>query len=115
MSNTDVRKLNGVVVMMPKKDLTGGRETDELIELIKQSDADGTACLIINLEKVKLMSSMGLDALIIGQRKFLKRGAKVRLCNVKERHLQLLAILKLAQWFSVYDDEETAIASCADG
>jgi anti-anti-sigma factor len=114
MSNTDVRKLNGVLVMTPKRDLTGGQETDELIELIKQSDADGTACLVINLEKVKVMSSMGLDALIISQRKYLKRGAKVRLCNVKERHLQLLAILKLAQWFSIYDDEEKAIAGCAD-
>lgn len=114
MANTNVREWNGVVVMTPQKDLTGGQETDELIELIKQSDTDGKSCLVINLEKVKVMSSMGLDALIIGQRKYLKRGAKVRLCNVKERHLQLLAILKLAQWFSIYDDEEKAIAGCDD-
>jgi anti-anti-sigma factor len=113
MSDTDVKKLNGVVVLTPKKDLTGGKETDELIEEIKKADAAEISCLVINLQRVKVMSSMGLDALIIGQRKFLKRNAKMRLCNVKERHIQLLAILKLAQWFNVYDDEETAVASCA--
>jgi anti-anti-sigma factor len=114
MSNTEVKRLNGVVVLTPRKDLTGGEETDELIELIKTTDAEGVKCLVVNLHKVKVMSSMGLDALIIGQRKYLKRNAKMRLCNVRERHLQLLAILKLAQWFSVFDDEERAVASCAD-
>ena len=113
MRFVSINKKDGVVVLTPKKDLVGGDETDQLLEVINQLDEEGSMCLIVNLSKVGLMSSMGLDTLIVGRRKFLQRDAKMKLCNLKERHVQLLAVIHLAQWFDIYDNEDQAVTSCA--
>jgi anti-anti-sigma factor len=113
LKHTHVKRVDGVVVIKPHGDLTGGAETDELETLVDQLDEEGVRCLVVNLAAVGIMSSLALSRIIRAHVKFTKRGARVHLCNLDTRIEAVFVIAKLSMVFPVYQDETAAIAACA--
>ena len=109
---THVKQLDGVVVVRPHGNLTGGEETDEIERLVDQLDAERVPCLIFNLSDVGMMSTLGISRLIAAHVKFTKRNARIGLCNVDKRIQSIFVITKLTMVFGSYPDEEAAIAGC---
>jgi len=109
----DFRTKDGVVILTPKGMLLGGKETDELQSKIVQLDTAGNERLLINVGKTTYMSSMGLAALFIARTKYLKRGAKVKLCSADKKLIQLFVLVRLTLLYGddLHDTEEEALAA----
>jgi anti-anti-sigma factor len=112
---SNLRRVQGVVVLKPHGSLMGGPETDEIEKLIAQFDTERVNCLVVNLVDVSMMNSLAIGRLIGGHLAFKKRGAHMCLCQVDKRIQNIFVITKLSLEFNVYDGEEEAIAACASG
>ena len=111
--HSHVMEVDGVVVIKPHGDLTGGPETTELEKLITHFDEEGRSCLVVNLADVGMMNSLSLGRLISGHLRFKNRGARMSLCNVDRKIENVFVITKLSLEFNVYPDEKQAIANSA--
>jgi len=96
-------------------DITGEIIGDARLELNKaiqeQIDSD-RAGLILNMEEVPMMDSVGLGMLIGAYTSFTKKGRKMVLLNVGRSIRYLLTITKLEQILEKFDDEDDAMESC---
>ena len=72
------------------------------------SNIDG---LILNLDEVPMMDSVGLGMLVAAYTSLTKKEKKVVLLNVGRSVRYLLVVTKLDQIFEKYDDEDDAIES----
>ena len=107
------KRLNGIVVLSPKGNLTGGDETDELRDALKALLEQEVSCVVINFLETEFITSMALGVLIAAHASFTKRGKRINLCNLDKKIWNLLVITRLSLTFDVYEDEEKAIAGCA--
>ncbi len=78
----DVRTEDGIVILTPKGMLLGGNETEELEEKVKELDGNGNEKLLINLGKSTFMSTPGISVMFCAYTKYVKRGARVKLCCI---------------------------------
>ena len=115
MQHVKVKTLDNVVVLTPKGYLVGGEETDELETQIRELSADGNKWLVINLGETQHINSTALGVLITGHTNYSRRGGQMKLCQVDKRIQNIFVITKLSLVFDVYDSEEKAIASFAEG
>jgi len=96
-------------------DITGEIIGDARLELNKaiqeQIDSD-RAGLILNLEEVPMMDSVGLGMLIGAYTSFTRKGRKMALLNVGRSIRYLLVITKLEKILEKFDDEDEAVESC---
>jgi len=109
----DVKTIDDVVILTPKGLLLGGKETDELEARIKELDSAGNEKLLIDLGQTTFMSSMGMACLFLAHAKYIKRGARVKLCSVDRKIKALFALVKLTLIYGddLHDSEDEALAS----
>ena len=107
------KRLNGIVVLSPKGNLTGGDETDELRDHLKALLEQEVSCVVINFSETEFITSMALGVLIAAHASFTKRDRRINLCNLDKKIWNLLVITRLSLTFDVYENEEKAIAGCA--
>ena len=105
------RQVGDIVILAPKGYLTGGDETDELEQGIKQLGEAGNKSLIINLGETQHLNSTALGVLISAHSSYVRRGGQMKLCAVDKRIENIFVITKLSLVFDVYATEEQAIAS----
>jgi anti-sigma B factor antagonist len=95
-------------------DITGEIIGDARFDLNKaiqeeiESDRKG---LILNLEEVPMMDSVGLGMLVAAYTSLARKETKMVLLNVGRSIRYLLTITKLDQVFEKYDDEDEALES----
>ena len=95
-------------------DITGeiiGESRFELNTAIQAEIDSGRAGLILNLEEVPMMDSVGLGMLVAAYTSLTRKEAKMALLNVGRSIRYLLVITKLDQIFEKYDDEDEALES----
>jgi len=109
----DIKTIDDIVILTPKGLLLGGKETDELEARIKELDSAGNEKLLIDLGQTTFMSSMGMACLFLAHAKYIKRGARVKLCSVDRKIKALFALVKLTLIYGddLYDSEDEALAS----
>jgi anti-sigma B factor antagonist len=109
----DIKTIDDVVILTPKGLLLGGKETDELEARIKELDSAGNEKLLIDLGQTTFMSSMGMACLFLAHAKYIKRGARVKLCSVDRKIKALFALVKLTLIYGddLHDSEDKALAS----
>ena len=109
----DIKTIDDVVILTPKGLLLGGKETDELEARIKELDGAGNEKLLIDLGQTTFMSSMGMACLFLAHAKYIKRGARVKLCSVDRKIKALFALVKLTLIYGddLHDSEDEALAS----
>lgn len=83
----------------------------DLNKAIQEEVEANRAGLILNLEEVPMMDSVGLGMLVGAYTSLTRRGAKVVLLNAGRSVRYLLVITKLDQVFEKYDDEDEALES----
>jgi anti-sigma B factor antagonist len=83
----------------------------ELNKIIQEQVDANYAGIILNLEEVPMMDSVGLGMLIAAYTSLTKKESKMVLLNAGRSVRYLLVITKLDQIFEKYDDEDEAIAS----
>jgi len=108
------REVGTIIVLTPKGYLTGGDETDELENKIRELSESGNKHLILNLSETQHLNSTALGVLIQAHSNYVKRGGQMKLCAVDSRIQNIFVITKLSLVFDVYPKEEQAIASFAE-
>jgi len=108
------RQVGNVAILSPKGYLTGGDETEELEQTIKNLGESGNKHLIINLGETQHLNSTALGVLISAHSNYVRRGGQMKLCSVDKRIENIFVITKLSLVFDVYPSEEQALASFAE-
>jgi anti-sigma B factor antagonist len=105
------REVDGVTILDLSGEMYGGPDNMELIDVVSELAKEKKLDLIINLAKVKWISSTGLGILVSARSRFAKEGGVVKLCHPNERVLGILQVTRLNLIFDVYPSEQEAINS----
>jgi len=104
------RKRDNVAILDIRGEIIGNARFDLNTAIQEQVDSDVTG-LIINLDEVPMMDSVGLGMLVAAYTSLTKKEKKVVLLNVGRSVRYLLVVTKLDQIFEKYDDENKAVES----
>ena len=108
------RQMGSIVILAPKGYLTGGDETEELEQTIKNLAEGGNKALVVNLSETQHLNSTALGVLISAHSNYVRRSGQMKLCSVDKKIENIFVITKLSLVFDVYPTEEQAIASFAE-
>lgn len=100
---------SGVKVLALRGEFTGGDETDQLRNALAAESEGGTMSMLIDLEDATYLNSTALGVLIAAHSSFVKRGARLGLCNVSKNIENLFVITKLVLVFNVYGSRQEGI------
>jgi len=104
------RYRENVAILDISGEIIGDARFDLNAAIQKEIDSNRTG-LILNLEEVPMMDSVGLGMLVAAYTSLTKNDAKMVLLNVGRSIRYLLVITKLDQIFEKYDDEDEALES----
>jgi anti-sigma B factor antagonist len=104
------RYRDNVAILDISGEIIGDARFDLNTAIQKEIDANRTG-LILNLEEVPMMDSVGLGMLVAAYTSLTRNDAKMVLLNVGRSIRYLLVITKLDQIFEKYDDEDEALES----
>ena len=99
-----------VTILDIRGEVIGDARFDLNKAIQEQIDSDISG-LIINLDEVPMMDSVGLGMLVAAYTSLAKKEKKVALLNVGRSVKYLLVVTKLDQIFEKFDDEDAAIES----
>jgi anti-sigma B factor antagonist len=105
------KEIDGITVLEPSGEMYGGPENMKLIDVVMELAEAGTLDLVIDLSKVKWISSTGLGIMVSARSKFAKLGGVIKLANPNSRVLGILQVTRLNLIFEVYDNAKEAVAS----
>lgn len=105
------REIDGITILDLSGEMYGGPDNMELVDVVSELTKDKKLDLIINLTKVKWISSTGLGILVSARSRFAKEGGVMKLCHPNERVLGILQVTRLNLIFDVYSSEKEAIES----
>jgi anti-sigma B factor antagonist len=107
-----VEKLvSGVMVLDLRGRITLGEETEALREKVKSLVEAGYTRLILNLEEVTYVDSVGLSTLVASYTTARRQGGDVKLLRLTKRIHDLLQITRLSTVFETFDSLEEATRS----
>ena len=110
-----VEKLvSGVMVLDLRGRITLGPETEALRERVGQLVEAGHMRLILNLEGVSYVDSVGLSTLVASYTTARRQGGDVKLLKLTKRIHDLLQITRLSTVFDTFEKLEDAISSFGD-
>jgi anti-anti-sigma factor len=102
-----------VHVLTPRKNLVGGDETRALIDEVARLASQGTPKIVLNLQRVSWVSSLGIEALRRTHRVCAGQDGWVRLVYVGARIKSVLLTTRLHWVFETFDTVEEAVAAPA--
>jgi anti-sigma B factor antagonist len=105
------KEVDGVTVLDLSGEMYGGPENMKLVDTVMELAEAGTLDLVINLAKVKWISSTGLGIMVSARSKFAKLGGVIKLAQPNDRVLGILQVTRLNLIFDVFENEKEAVAS----
>ena len=108
------RSLGGVTVLDLSGRLSSGESIASFLDEARRAGGEGKGCLLINLEEVPYIDSLGLESLIEVYNRVRSRHGEVGFLNPSRKVAELLSLTKLTSVFEIFVDEATAIASLED-
>ena len=105
------REVDGITVLDVSGEMYGGAENMELVNAVTELAKEKKLDLLVNLSKVKWISSTGLGILVSARSRYSKEGGMIKLCQPNDRVLGILQVTRLNMIFDVYQNEEEALAS----
>lgn len=109
--SASIREVDGVSILDLSGRITLGEGSGKLRDTVREVLGTGQKKILINLKGVDYIDSSGLGELVSSYTTAANQGAKVKLCNVKEKVDNLLQITKLYTVFEVLNSESEAIIS----
>ena len=102
---------NGITILDLSGEMYGGPENMKLVDVVLELADEGILDLVINLSRVKWISSTGLGILVSARSKYAKKGGVIKLSHPNDRVLGILQVTRLNLIFDVYDSEKEAVES----
>jgi anti-sigma B factor antagonist len=104
------KRFNGAVILTFLPGLISGSEAMGRIQQVQQAVGDSTR-LVLNLTRLRLVSSMFLGMLVVLQRRVQAVNGKVKLCGLHSDALDVFRASKLDTVFEICADEQSALNS----
>jgi len=105
------KEVDGITVLELSGEMYGGPENMKLVDTVMELGEAGTLDLVINLSKVKWISSTGLGIMVSARSKYAKLGGVIKLSHPNDRVLGILQVTRLNLIFDVFESEKEAVAS----
>lgn len=96
------------VILQLKGDFMSDNEVEKLQEAIDKITADKKKSLIIDFDRVTYFYSRAIGVIFWAYSNFVKRNAKLVVCNANNEIKNIFSITKLSSVVSVYDSIEEA-------
>ena len=101
---------SGVVVLTFRPGLMSGSEAMERVHEIQEAVANSSR-LVLNLSRMRLVSSMFLGMLVVLYRRTVMVEGVVKVCGLNSDTMGVFRNTKLDKIFDIYEDEPTALNS----
>jgi anti-sigma B factor antagonist len=108
------RETDGVSVMDLSGDIALGDSSAKLRDALKALVADGKRRIVLNMADVRRLDSSGLGTMVAGYTSVERDGGTLKLANLSDRVIELMAITKLHTVFDVFESTEEAVKSFGD-
>jgi anti-anti-sigma factor len=108
-----VERLGDVAVVMPSGMLKGGKETDELQNVLRKLIYDGQKKILLDLAKTSHMTSIAIGVLAGVHVSAANKKLYFCVCNIEERIENVLVQIKLLNMLNVHDSRQDALAAMA--
>lgn len=105
------REVKGITVLDVAGEMYGGPDNMELVNAVTELAKEKKLDLLVNLSKVKWISSTGLGILVSARSRFSKEGGIMKLCHPNDRVLGILQVTRLNMIFDVFPTEEEALTA----
>lgn len=105
------REVDGITVLDLSGEMYGGPDNMKLVEMISELVQDKKLDLILNLSKVKWISSTGLGIMVSARSRYAKEGGVIKLMSPNDRVLGILQVTRLNLIFDVFPSEQEALES----
>jgi anti-sigma B factor antagonist len=109
MKSFQERNVNGVTILTVERGLKGALELllkdriDDLVQI-------GRLQIVVDLKEVPYVDSSDIGRIIRAHQSVRQAGGRVRLCNLTERVLAVLKLMRLDTILDLYQNEEEALA-----
>lgn len=100
-----------IAIIEVRGSLTGDEETDQFREEVADFVEQGNKSLIIDLQRVNYMNSLGLGAIISAHASFKKNEGEIKLVGVSKNIQNLFTITRLISIFDVQESVDDAVQS----
>jgi anti-sigma B factor antagonist len=107
----ETRTVGDVHILDCSGKITLGEGTMAVRNAVRDVLKNGGKKIILNLADVNYIDSSGIGELVSSYTTVTNQGGKLKLLSLTKKIQELLAITKLLTVFSVYDNEQQAIAS----
>jgi anti-sigma B factor antagonist len=107
----DIEYERGIVVIRPSGSLASFEEANALLVAADGLLKSGSRSLVLELDRVGLITPIGLGALLRLSRSCEERDGRVKLCSLSPRLLSVFEITKLNRVLEIFADRHAAVAS----
>jgi anti-sigma B factor antagonist len=105
------KEVDGITVLNLSGEMYGGPDNMKLVDVVLELADEKKLDLVINLSRVKWISSTGLGIMVSARSKYAKQGGVIKLAHPNDRVLGILQVTRLNLIFEVFDSEKEAVAS----
>jgi len=112
MSNplvTNIRRMNGTVIIDIEGDLTGTSENTLMDAYAQASDGD-TSKILLNFSKLDYLNSSGIGLLVTMLIRTQRQKQTLMACGLSDHYVEIFKLTRLDEAISIFDDENTALA-----
>ena len=88
---------------------------DYFCNFVSELVESGTTHIVIDCQKLGVVSSCGLASLLVARKKAIKNGANISLTHLNSNIARVLEISKLGRLLSIYPTTELALKNDKDG
>jgi anti-sigma B factor antagonist len=106
-----IREAADVTILDLQGRVTIGVDSDLLNVQLKKLVAQGVRKLLLNLEDVTQLDSMGISAVVATYVSLSKQGGSLKLLCPRGRVQDVLRVIRLADFIPTFEDETQALAS----
>ena len=103
---------NNIGVLEISAKILGDSDAPNLQVQVKDLIARGINNIILDLEAVRLINSIGIGNIMLCMTSVKKAGGQLKLTAVAEKIIDILALMEIDQLFDIYENIESAVASC---
>ncbi len=105
------REVEDVTILDLSGEMYGGADNMKLVETVSELVDEKKLDLLLNLARVKWISSTGLGIMVSARSRYAKDGGVIKLLQPNDRVLGILQVTRLNLIFDVFDSEKEALES----
>lgn len=106
----NVRQRPGVAIIDLCGDIDGGAEP-VLTDAYYEAETQDPGAILLNFARVAYINSKGVALIVVLLRRATESRRRLLACGLSEHYREIFQITRLADYISVYADEESALAA----